>query len=205
MESLLAGILAGDGCLEFPDRMKNPFLRLNHCAAQLEWEKWKALQFGSLFRMSMPSRHQDGKGNVSYKISSRAHPCLLPWYELFYCRPEEECSLHIKKKCLNPKILGILHPVQNPLGFAAWLADDGGVGNRKGSPYIYLDLGGLSVNEYETALKWFTDQGFHGKLDSKPHGNCMRIRWGHEVSLKLFSLSKDHLPDCIKFKFHPLT
>lgn len=180
-ESVLIGTLLGDGSLNWPERSLCPRLRFGHGSNQIEWMVWKASRFGQLFNLLRPSRSTNSGGGISWNVSSRRHPVLVPAYNLFYT-PHKVVTEEILEKV-------------DDVALAVWWGDDGTAADFR----MYLVLGGLEDSMYDLTLGWLESKGLSVqkvyRYSNSPHAR--KIKFTLESSVDLADRIRPHLPDCI--------
>jgi hypothetical protein len=189
---LITGMLLGDGGLWKPPGKGNCSLSMCHCAAQKSWAEWKASQLGPLFKRKEATPYTNNHGKPSVQLSSRSHPFLLEFYELFYSRPDSECSLHVYKKRISPQILGSL----GDLGLSVWFGDDGTVNHNN----ICLVLGAGLMSEYQAVQQWFVSKDYWSSMDDSNYRlgrNGVKLVFEPESSIRMREIFRANLPSCI--------
>lgn len=206
-QNILVGSLLGDGSIGLLKAGKQPYLSFSHGSKQRDYLIWKATQFGPLFTHTDPGPGSVDKNNhLSFHISSRTHPFLKTYYDLFYSRPDSECTEHIHKKQITSAILDILVTSGEPNweAMAIWFCDDGTRGNTK-QPSICLCMGGLSEMEYIVVESLFQEWGFHpSRHDWLGEGkNRVKLGFGVSDSSILIQKMAAFIPECMRWKFNP--
>lgn len=179
-EGVLVGTILGDGNLH---RRKTTRLRFGHSLKQIPWMLWKANQFPGLFRKLEP-RVNNGKFGTSFELTSRSHPVLDPFYELFY-RP---------RKVISAEILARV----DQRALAVWWADDGWCQDGQ----IRLALGGLEHVSYSLAIEWIESKFKVSRVyDLK--ANAKTVALAPASSYEFVRQTRYYLPPCIHYKFGP--
>jgi len=204
-QNVLVGTMLGDGHLglDSSGNQTNPNLQWSHGPKQVKYLKWKAEQFGPLFTHTEPHSYVKKDGNIGFHISSRCHPLLKPYHDLFYFRPDSECTKHIHKKRITPEILDRV----TDQALAIWWCDDGSMDrpslynpNRRDAAKMVL--GALTETEYELIETWFCDQGYKTTRNKwLTNGeNCVTILFSADSTESFMSHILPHVPPCMQFK-----
>jgi len=198
-KNVLVGTLLGDGNLHVNKHGRNPYLGWGHGPNQRDYLVWKAKQFGKLFNKNEPSVYVDKDGDVLYQLSSRCHPLLTGYYDLFYSRPDSECTKHIHKKRITPEILDRV----TDQALAIWWCDDGSVerNSRRSSgsrDAIKIYLGGMAGSDYELVESWFCDRGYRTTRNSwMTDGNKVVLRFSVDSTETLMEKILPYIPVCM--------
>lgn len=204
--SVLLGTVLGDGHIECSRNMRNPLLRWSHGEKQRDYLIWKARQFGSLFGKIEPSRYQRRSGNWEVQLTSRCHPVLREFHELFYSRPAAECTVSVHKKRITSEILDQV----DDLALAVWWADDGTINRNERGPdhhgrdSLALCAGGLTEPEYLLIQGWLEGFGVETRLWHEVGQNSVKIHLDADDSELLVRRMGKFIPDCMKSKLGTL-
>jgi hypothetical protein len=206
-QSVLIGLLLGDGCLFLGKSNRNPLLSVARAEKDLEYLKWQYEIFKDLCSdkgiiISNKLDRKTGKTYKVFKFRTRALPVLKPFYDLWYPN----------KKKVIPSNLEL-----DKISIAVWLCDDGCIRLKNGrngkiGPALQLKLSTNSFSKSEVTIlknKLYDRYNFEFKIchDSlnwyKKRNPNYIINNDYNFFLKTFTKGTDIIFNDIKDNFPP--
>ncbi len=184
LQSVLVGSMLGDGRISKSTHVSR--YRESHCHEQLEYLKWKALEWGPWIPTDPKSVTwvlQD-KAFEGWRFETVSHASLNPWHELFYPEPGP--------KRLQERVVDLV----DPLAFAIWYMDDGSSG------WWPLITFGMDPASRGVALAIFDKYGFSPRWDlcSGSTKTGQFIFEGEDQAHKFIELVRPHMPESMHHK-----
>lgn len=195
--SLVIGTMLGDGHIEPKKGTANSRLCLVHGESQREYMLWKTSELTPLFTESDPTVVKRQTSTAFLTKHSRRHPLWQTYRELFYSRPDSECSKHVLKKRITREILDQV----DELAFVVWFLDDGGYHQKvwgKGS--LYLIVGGVSEAEYDLVDVWLKEQHHEFSRYPRPERHLTVYEFKTTYAKGLAERMAQHVPSSMSYK-----